>query len=149
MRRSLCLVRLRPCQRKPLSTRALIRLADDIKTADDLDLFPYLSSPHWESEALVPQFQRDSVTDFKHAAPERERSELGGVFLRRNREGLVKCANAIVAYKADLTNRTIGTGTAFQVGPGGTLSNGFKINWGRLREHSVRDAQPFPGGCTE
>jgi len=119
---------MRPClailplrlQCRHLGTRALIHLADDLKTADKtLAQFPYMSSPHWDSEALVPQFQGPDVTALKPARAEEERSELGRVFLRRNREGLVRCANATVGYKADLTNGTIGTGTAFQVGPGG------------------------------
>ena len=119
---------MRPClrplslesQRRHLGTRAFLRLADDLKTADKtLSQFPYMSSPHWDSEALVPQFNGPRVTAFKAAAAEEERSELGRVFLRRNPEGLVRCANATVGYKADLANGTIGTGTGFQVSPGG------------------------------
>jgi hypothetical protein len=108
-------------QRRQIATRALLNLPDDIKTADRLlPQIPYMSSPHWESEALVPQFKGRAVQTFRQANAKKDKTEAGRVFLRANREGLVRAANAVVGYKADLTRGTTGTGTAFQVGAGRT-----------------------------
>jgi hypothetical protein len=121
MRARLRLPSLPPPHRRQISTRALLNLPDDIKTADRLlPQIPYMSSPHWESEALVPQFKGYAVQTFRQANAKKDKTEAGRVFLRANREGLVRAGNAVVGYKAGLARGTA-TGTAFQVGDGGTI----------------------------
>jgi hypothetical protein len=86
-----------------------------------------ISSPHWNSEALVPTFIRGTSTikTFIHALDRKEHSSLGGEFLKKKRGALIHTANSVVEINAvvqePLFLRTwYSKATAFRVGPGGS-----------------------------
>ena len=78
-----------------------------------------ISSPHWSSEALVPQYDSSrKATSLQHSL---EPSSLSEPFLRS--PGIVDAANAVVGvvaeFQSGLFGNGIATATAFEVGPGG------------------------------
>lgn len=84
-----------------------------------------ISSPHWRSEALVPQFnpRTRGVTAFHHAKNPKEQSPLGTKFLQKN-STLKDAADStlgILQVHETVRSRGISSGTAFQVGPGGII----------------------------
>ena len=87
-----------------------------------------ISSPHWNSEALVPTFvpATSTVKSFIHALDRKEHSSLGNEFLKKKNGVLTLAANSVVeldaVIKEPLFLRTwYSKSTAFQVGPGGSL----------------------------
>lgn len=109
---------------------------------DDASSLKDISSPHWSSEALVPQFDSKTrrVTSFKHSV---EPSPLSVPFLKSR--SLVHAANSVIGFTAEFKRGVFGvgaaTGTAFEVGPGGTLHH--SLGNGRT-ESSLLNAQSYP-----
>ena len=90
--------------------------------------YPDISSPHWNSEALVPTFicATGTVKSFVHALDRREHSVLGSEFLRKKQPALTHAANSVVELNAEVKESLFlrtwySKATAFQVGPGGSL----------------------------
>src|SRR6266496_2928838 len=90
--------------------------------------YPDISSPHWNSEALVPTFDPSTsiVNSFIHASDRKEYSSLGQEFLKRKQSALTHAANSVVeldvVIKEPLFLRTwYSKATAFQVGAGGSF----------------------------
>ena len=89
-----------------------------------------ISSPHWNSEALVPTFVPTTsiVKSFGHSLDRKERSSLGDEFLKKKNGSLIHAANSVLELNAlvkePLFLRTwYSKATAFQVGPGGSHPN--------------------------
>ena len=87
-----------------------------------------ISSPHWNSEALVPTFVPSTsiVKSFIHASDRKEHSSLGQEFLKRKQSAVTHAANSVVELDAVIKERLLlrtwySKATAFQVGPGGSF----------------------------
>jgi hypothetical protein len=82
-----------------------------------------LSSPHWNSEALIPVFEAKTqrVVKFERARLKGERSKLGSKFLERGGKRLLRAGNSVIGLysvtQVDSNTSVQGCSTAFQVAP--------------------------------